>query len=61
MAYYDKERFGKKTGQERDANGISKIYFEERKCAFGSNKFSVMLPRKAFADLIMNYPAAGAA
>ncbi len=61
MAYYDKERFGKEAGRERDTNGISRVYFEERKCHFGTKKFSVMLPRKAFADLIMNYPAAGAA
>lgn len=61
MAYYDKERFGKQAGKEQDSNGISKVYFEERECRFGSRKFSVMLPRKAFADLIMNYPAAGAA
>ena len=61
MAYYDNERFGKEAGRERESNGISKVYFEERKCRFGSSKFSVMLPRKAFADLIMNYPPAGAA
>lgn len=61
MAYYDKEQFGKEAGRERDSKGISKAYFEERECRFGSRKFSVMLPRKAFADLIMNYPAAGAA
>lgn len=61
MAYYDKERFGKKADDGHNSNGISKAYFEERECRFGSRKFSVMLPRKAFADLIMNYPAAGAA
>ncbi len=61
MAYYDNERFGKNAAHERDSKGIPTDYFEERAFRFGDKKFSVMLPRKTFADLIMNYPAAGAA
>ncbi len=61
MGYYSKETVDKKAGRERESKGISKAYFEERACRFGSKKFNIMLPRKAFADLIMKYPAAGAA
>lgn len=61
MAYYNEKRGEKDGAAPKEANGISRLYFEEKACRFGAEKFRVMVPRPAFADLIMNYPAAGAA
>ncbi len=61
MAYRSKEKMEKSTGREKQPKSISDLYFEEKECRFGTARFSVLLPRKAFADLILNYPAVGVA
>ncbi|MBI5179625.1 MAG: hypothetical protein HZA04_10260 [Nitrospinae bacterium] len=61
MAYYGKEKQGRKSEHTDQPKEMTRIYFEEKACRFGTRRFSVLLPRRAFADLILNYPPAGAA
>lgn len=61
MAYHGKGKFEKNSEYGETPKKTAGIYFEEKKCRFGAKRFSVMLPRKTFADLILNYPAAGVA
>lgn len=61
MAYHGKGKFEKSVEYGETPKKTASIYFEEKKCLFGAKRFSVMFPRKVFADLILNYPPAGVA